>query len=224
VIARLFDSGQFFEISPGWARNVVTGFARLCGRSVGILASQPNWLGGVLDSAASQKAGRHVIQCDRFGIPLIVLVDTPGFLPGLRQEREGVIRFGAGLVQAFASATVPRITLIIRKAIGGAFIAMNSRELGADYVFAWPQAQIGVMSARSAVGVIHRRALAGAGEDPELLQQLEARYTRDHLRAEVAAASGQVDELIEPGQTRDAIARALGSIVERCFTTGPEVQ
>ena len=160
VLAGLVDDGRLLEVSSAWARNLVCGFARLDGRSVGVIANQPRYLGGVLDAAASEKGARFVSKCDAFGIPLLVLVDTPGYMPGTKQEGAGVIRHGAGLVHAFAQATVPRITLIVRKAFGGAFIAMNSKDLGADYVFAWPGAEIGVMGARPAVGVIHRRELA----------------------------------------------------------------
>jgi acetyl-CoA carboxylase carboxyltransferase component len=153
-----------------------------------------------------------VAKCDSFGIPLLVLVDTPGYMPGTRQESAGVIRAGAGFVHAFAQATVPRITLILRKAFGGAFITMNSKDLGADYVFAWPRAEIGVMGARPAVGVIHRRELAVA-EDPEAERdRLAERYADSQLRPEVAAARGFVDELIEPAETRGRLVWAFNSL------------
>ncbi len=139
-------------MAAGWARNLVTGMARIDGRPVGVIANQPRYLGGVLDAASSEKGARFVKKCNSFGIPLLVLVDTPGFMPGIRQESAGVIRHGATLVHAFAEATVPRVTLIVRKAFGGAFITMNSKDLGADYVFAWPEAEIGVMGAKPAVG------------------------------------------------------------------------
>jgi len=171
----------------------------------------------VLDAECSQKGARFVSTCDRFGIPLVVLVDTPGFMPGSRQERDGVIRHGASFVHAFAAATVPRVTLIVRKAFGGAFITMNSKDLGADYVFAWPRAQIGVMGALPAVGIIHRRELA-AVEDPQAeRERLAERYADTHLRAEVAAASGHVDELIEPASTRSRLAGALRSLQEEVW-------
>jgi acetyl-CoA carboxylase carboxyltransferase component len=212
VMRSLLDGGELLEISPGWARNLVTAFARIEGQSVGVIANQPRHLGGVLDAAGSQKGARFVSQCNAFGIPLLVLVDTPGFMPGSRQEHQGVIRHGASLVRAFAAAEVPRVTLILRKAFGGAFITMNSKDLGADYVFAWPQAEIGVMGARPAVGVIHRRELAGA-EDPEAERaRLAERYADRHLRAQVAAASGHIDELIEPCETRERLSWALRSL------------
>jgi acetyl-CoA carboxylase carboxyltransferase component len=215
VVSGLVDGGRLLEVSSAWARNLVCGFARLDGRSVGVIANQPRYLGGVLDAAASEKGARFVSKCDAFGIPLLVLVDTPGYMPGTRQEGAGVIRHGAGLVHAFAQATVPRITLIVRKAFGGAFIAMNSKDLGADYVFAWPGAQIGVMGARPAVGVIHRRELALA-EDPEAeRERLAAQYAEAQLRPQVAAATGYVDELIEPWETRGRLAWAFGTLEAR---------
>jgi acetyl-CoA carboxylase carboxyltransferase component len=212
VIAAIVDDGELLEISAGWARNLVTAFARIDGRTVGVIANQPRYLGGVLDAASSEKGARFVTKCDSFGIPLVVLVDTPGFMPGARQEAAGVIRLGATFVHAFAQATVPRVTLIMRKAFGGAFITMNSKDLGADYVFAWPQAEIGVMGARPAVGVIHRRELALA-EDPEAEHdRLAAMYAESQLRPEVAAAQGYVDELIDPADTRPRLMWALQSL------------
>jgi acetyl-CoA carboxylase carboxyltransferase component len=212
VIRSVVDGGALLEVCAGWARNIVTGFARLEGEPVGVIANQPRHLGGALDADSSQKGARFVARCNKFGIPLVVLVDTPGYLPGTRQEAAGVIRFGATLVHAFAEATVPRVTVILRKAFGGAFITMNSKDLGADYVFAWPQAQIGVMGAKPAVGIIHRRDLAAA-EDPEAArEQLVAQYAETHLRSEVAAREGYVDELIPPTDTRSRLAWALQSL------------
>lgn len=208
----IVDAGSLLEVAPRWARSVVTGFARIGGRPVGLIASQPRYLGGVLDTESSQKAARFVSSCDAFGLPLLVLVDTPGFMPGVQQERAGVIRFGATLVRAFAAATVPRVTVVMRKAYGGAYIAMNSRGLGADFVFAWPQAEIGVMGAHPATGIIHRRELAAA-DDPEATQQaLSAAYAEEHLGAEVAAAGGFVDEVIEPRDTRARVAGAFAAL------------
>jgi acetyl-CoA carboxylase carboxyltransferase component len=212
VVRALVDGGRLQEISPNWARNMVCGFARVDGRAVGIVANQPRYLGGVLDAESSQKAARFVRTCNLFGLPLVVLVDTPGFLPGTRQEKAGVIRHGAKLVHAFAEATVPRVTVIMRKAFGGAFIAMNSKELGSDLVFAWPQAQIGVMGAEQAVGIVHRRELAGAADPGAERERLGRRYAREHLSAGAAVADGHVDEIITPGETRGRIAAALGSL------------
>jgi acetyl-CoA carboxylase carboxyltransferase component len=212
VIERVVDDGELLEVAPGWARNLVCGFARIDGRSVGIVANQPRWLGGVLDAESSQKGARFVSQCDKFGIPLVVLVDTPGYMPGTRQESAGVIRFGATLVHAFAEASVPRVTVVLRKAFGGAYITMNSKDLGADYVFAWPEAEMGVMAAASAVGLIHRRELAAADDPQALRSHLQARYEEDHLQSASAARTGYVDELIQSYETRERLAWALESL------------
>ena len=212
VIRALVDGGELLEASAAWARNLVTGFARLSGRSVGVVANQPRHLGGIIDADAAQKGARFVSKCNAFGIPLLVLVDTPGYMPGTRQEAAGVIRFGAGFVHAFAEAEVPRVTLILRKAFGGAYITMNSKDLGADFVFAWPNAQIGVMAAKSAVGIIHRRDLAAA-DDPEAERDLLAdRYAETQLCPRVAASTGYIDELIAPAQTRSRLAWAFRSL------------
>jgi len=209
VIRTLVDGGRLLEISPRWARNMLTGFARIDGRAVGIVANQPRHLGGVLDADSATKAARFVRTCDLYGIPLVVLVDTPGFLPGTRQEKLGVIRHGAKLVHAFAAATVPRVTVVLRKAFGGAFIAMNSRELGADLVLAWPQAQLGVMGGKQAVDLVHRRAIAAADDPDEEREQLAEEYERDCLSAATAASEGVIDEVVTPTDTRHRIAGAL---------------
>src|SRR6202012_3496573 len=206
VIGAIVDGGELLEVSARWARNLVTGFARLDGRTVGVVANQPRYTGGVLDVASSEKGARFVAKCDAFGIPLLVLVDTPGYMPGVRQESAGVIRAGASFVHAFAEATVPRITVILRKAFGGAFITMNSKDLGADYVFAWPQAEIGIMGAKPAVGVIHRRQLAAADDAEAERARLAPEYAETQLHSGVAAARGFVDELIVPEQTRARLA------------------
>jgi acetyl-CoA carboxylase carboxyltransferase component len=212
VIRLIVDGGSLLEVSAGWARNIVTAFARIDGRTVGVIANQPRYLGGVLDVDSSQKGARFVSKCNAFGIPLLVLVDTPGFMPGTKQESDGVIRFGATLVHAFAEATVPRVTVILRKAFGGAFITMNSKDLGADYVFAWPQAQIGVMGAKPAVGIIHRRELAAADDPEQARTMLADEYAYAQLRPQVAAQAGYVDELIEPDDTRRRVAWAFSTL------------
>ncbi|HWC85845.1 MAG TPA: acyl-CoA carboxylase subunit beta [Solirubrobacteraceae bacterium] len=212
VISCVTDEGKLLEVASGWARNLVTGFARIDGRPVGVIANQPRYMGGVLDAATSQKGARFVSKCNGFGIPLVVLVDTPGFMPGRKQEAAGVIRFGATLVHAFAEATVPRVTVILRKAFGGAFITMNSKDLGADCVYAWPQAEIGVMGARPAVGIVHRRELAAAPDPEATRDRLTAEYADEHLRSEVAVRAGFVDELITPMETRSRLAWTLCSL------------
>jgi acetyl-CoA carboxylase carboxyltransferase component len=212
VIRGIADGGRLLEWAPRWARNVTCGFARLEGRAVGIVANQPRHLGGVLDADSASKAARFVRTCNAFGLPLVVLVDTPGFLPGTGQERGGVIRHGAKLVHAFAEATVPKVTIVLRKAFGGAFIAMNARDLGADYAFAWPRAQIGVMGAHQAVGIVHRREIAAAEDPGATRAAFAADYAEAHLGAGVAAAEGFVDEVIPPGDTRRRLVEALASL------------
>jgi acetyl-CoA carboxylase carboxyltransferase component len=215
VVEAVVDAGHLLEISSRWARNMVTGFARIEGRPVGVVANQPRRLGGVIDAAASEKAARFVRMCDRFGIPLVVLVDTPGFMPGTRQEGAGVIRHGASLLRAFAGASVPRVTVVLRKAYGGAVITMNSKDLGADMVFAWPGAEIGIMAANQAVGVVHRRRLREASDPEALGANLAAAYAEEHLTATAAAANGFIDEVIEPAESRSSLAWALSSLERR---------
>lgn len=212
VVRGLVDGGRLLEWSPRWARNVVCGFARLDGRPVGVVANQPRYLGGVLDAEAGSKAARFVRTCNAFGLPLVVLVDTPGFMPGTKQERSGVIRHGAKLVHAFAEATVPKVTVVLRKAFGGAYIAMNSRDLGADYVFAWPQAQLGVMGAKQAVTIVNRRDIAAADDPGAARDAYATEYADQHLTAAVAAAEGYVDELVLPGDTRRRLCEALSTL------------
>jgi acetyl-CoA carboxylase carboxyltransferase component len=209
VTRAIVDGGRLLEINERWARSIVTGFARIDGRSVGIVANQPRYLGGVLDAQSATKGARFVRTCDLYGIPLVVLVDTPGFLPGTGQERVGVIRHGAKLVHAFAAATVPRITVVLRKAFGGAFIAMNSRELGADLVLAWPQAQLGVMGPKQAVDLIHRRDIKAAADPEQARDDFAAGYEREYLTAQASAREGVVDEIVDPPSTRRRLASAL---------------
>jgi acetyl-CoA carboxylase carboxyltransferase component len=202
----IVDAGSLLELSPRWARNMVCGLARLEGRAVGVVANQPKYLGGVIDAEGSEKAARFVSTCDRFGLPLLVFADTPGFMPGGRQERTGVIRYGADLLRAFAAAGVPKLTVVLRKAYGGAYITMNSKGLGADLVFAWPGAELGIMGANQAVGVIHRR------ESDERRAVLADAYAEEHLGAESAARDGFVDEIVVPAETRGRLAWALDAL------------
>jgi acetyl-CoA carboxylase carboxyltransferase component len=205
VIAKLVDGGRLLELAGRWARNMVTTFARLEGRAVGVIANQPRYLGGAIDACASEKGAWFVNICDRLRIPLVVLVDTPGFLPGGRQERAGVIRHGASLLRAFSCATVPRLTITLRQAYGGAHIVMNSRGLGADLTLAWPGSDIGIMGARQAVAIIERQSVA-AGANVDALAE---RYAQEQLRAAVSAARGHIDEIIQPEQTRECLLGAL---------------
>ncbi len=209
------DAGSLVEVFPRWARNVVTTFARLDGRPVAVVANQPRHLGGVLDAEGSEKAARFVSCCDSFGLPLIAFVDTPGFMPGSRQERAGVIRRGAQLVHAFAAARVPKLTVVLRKSYGGAYITMNSRDLGADLVLAWPDAELGIMSARAAVGIVNRRDLRVAADPEAERTRLADAYADEHLRADAAAAAGFVDEIIAPAETRERLCWALSTLAGR---------
>jgi acetyl-CoA carboxylase carboxyltransferase component len=209
VIRDIVDDGRFLEMSPRWARNLVTGFARVDGRAVGLVANQPGHLGGVLDVSASEKGARFVGTCDAHGVPLLVLVDTPGFMPGSAQESAGVIRHGAQLVRAFAAATVPRLTVVLRKAYGGAYITMNSKDLGADAVFAWTGSEIGIMGARAAVSILHRRRLAETEAPEALADHLAAEYAAGYIAAQNALRLGLVDEVIEPRETRSRVSAAL---------------
>lgn len=205
------DPSQMVELHPKWAPNIVTALGRLGGGTVGIIANNPLRLGGCLDSLSAEKCARFVRMCNAFGIPLVVLVDVPGYLPGVGQEHGGVVRRGAKLLHAFAEATVPRVTLVTRKAYGGAYIAMNARSLGATKVFAWPTAEIAVMGAVAAVRVLHRKKLAAV--PPEERPALEARLAEEHERiaggVERAIDLGVVDEVIDPAVTRSTIARAI---------------
>lgn len=212
AIAGVADGGSLLELCPRWARNVVTALGCLEGRPVGIVANQPHYLGGVLDAEGSEKAARFVGFCDSFGLPLIAVVDTPGFMPGSRQEAAGVIRHGASLVRAFASARVPKLTVVFRKSYGGAYITMNSRDLGADLVIAWPDAELGIMSARAAVGIVGRRQLEAAADREAERERLARAYADEHLRAEAAAAAGFIDEIVEPRDTRARLAGALRAL------------
>jgi acetyl-CoA carboxylase carboxyltransferase component len=212
VIRSLTDGSRVLEINGGWARNMVTAFGWIEGRAVGIVANQPKWLGGVIDAAAAEKAAGFVDDCDRFGLPLVVLVDTPGFMPGSGQEGLGVIRQGASLLKAFASARIPRLTVVLRKAYGGGVITMNSKDLGADFVFAWPAAEIGIMAARQAIGITHRRTLEAAHDRQIALEELTRSYADEHLNAAAAAAAGFVDEVIQPAETRRRLDWALTSL------------
>jgi acetyl-CoA/propionyl-CoA carboxylase carboxyl transferase subunit len=210
LLAGLLDEPGL-ELHPRWAPNVVTMLGRLAGRTVGVIANNPLRLGGCLDATSAEKAARFVRMCDAFGVPLVVVVDVPGYLPGVGQEWDGVVRRGAKLLHAFAEASVPRVTLVTRKVYGGAYIAMNSRALGATKVFAWPGAEVAVMGALAAIRILYRRTLADV--PPEKLHEVEAELAAKHEQEagglDRALALGVVDEVIEPSRTREAIARAI---------------
>ncbi|MFA6534693.1 MAG: acyl-CoA carboxylase subunit beta [Candidatus Babeliales bacterium] len=211
LICSIFDPESFFEIHEYFAPNIVVGFARLNGKIVGLVANQPQVKAGVIDIDASCKAARFINFCDAFSIPIISLVDVPGFLPGVEQEHNGIIRHGAKLIYAYAAATVPKITLIIRKAFGGAYVVMGSKELGTDFNFSWPNSQIAVLGAKGAIAILHRSELANAlPENREaLIQKLEADYEREFMNPVTAAENGYIDAIIEPIKTRYHLIRAL---------------
>jgi acetyl-CoA/propionyl-CoA carboxylase carboxyl transferase subunit len=214
LITGLLDSdSDVQELHPKWAPNIVTTLGRLGGRTVGVVANNPLRLGGCLDSSSAEKAARFVRMCDSFGVPLLVVVDVPGYLPGVGQEWDGVVRRGAKLLHAFSEAVVPRVTLITRKAYGGAYIAMNSRSLGATKVFAWPTAEVAVMGAVAAVRVLHRRILADLPDDQRAAMELELAAEHEKISGGVARAIeiGVVDEIIEPTRSRSAVAQAFAS-------------
>ena len=207
----ILDEGSTFELHARWAPNITIAFGRLGGRTVGVIANNPLRLGGCLDSLSAEKAARFVRLCDTFGVPLVVVVDVPGYLPGVGQEWDGVVRRGAKLLHAFSEASVPRVTLVTRKAYGGAYIAMNSRSLGATRVFAWPSAEIAVMGSVAAIRILHRRKLAEIA--PDMVATVEADLAAEHERIaggiDKAVEIGVVDEIISPTATRSAIAAAI---------------
>ncbi|AYM41689.1 MULTISPECIES: acyl-CoA carboxylase subunit beta [Mycobacteroides] len=218
IVNALLDGDDPFEEFQGkWAPSMVIGLGRLAGRSVGVLANNPLRLGGCLNSESAEKAARFVRLCNAFGIPLIVLVDVPGYLPGVGQEWGGVVRRGAKLLHAFGEATVPRVTLVTRKIYGGAYIAMNSRSLGATKVFAWPDAEVAVMGAKAAVGILHKKQLAAAPEEEReaLHEELALEHERIAGGVDRAIEIGVVDEEIEPSQTRAVLTRALAEAPSR---------
>ena len=220
LICSILDGAEFLEVQPHFARNIVCGFGRLGGQAIGLVANQPAVLAGVLDNDASVKAARFVRFCDAFNIPLIVLVDVPGFMPGPEQERGGIIRHGAKLLYAFIEATVPRVTVIVRKAYGGAYLVMNSKHILGDINYAWPSAEIAVMGPRGAAEILYRKEI-GTSPDPErALAEREAQYRAAFENPFVAAQRGYIDDVIFPQQTRHRLIRAL-QLLEGKTTEGP---
>ncbi len=209
IVNELVDEGSFFEVHKDYAENIVVGFARLAGRSIGVVANQPAVLAGVLDINSSKKGARFVRFCDCFNIPLLTLVDVPGFLPGTDQEWHAIITNGAKLLYAFSEATVPKITVITRKAYGGAYDVMNSKHIGADMNFAWPNAEIAVVGAKGAAEIIFRKEIAGAPDPEAKLKEVMDSYSENFAHPYKAAARGFIDEVIEPSQTRQKLIRAF---------------
>ena len=212
VITRVVDNQDFMEIQPDFAPNMVIGFARLQGRPIGIVANQPIVMAGALDINASDKSARFVRFCNAFNIPLITFVDVPGFLPGVEQERGGIIRHGAKMLFAYSAATVPKITLILRKAYGGAYLAMCGKDLGADRVLAWPTAEVAVMGAEGAAGIVFRREIEAAEDKVARRKELVEEYRETFANPYVAAGRRLVDDVIEPSETRKCLAQALESL------------
>jgi propionyl-CoA carboxylase beta chain len=222
VVESIVDDGDFYEVHQHFAKNIVVGFARLDGYTIGVIGNQPSALAGTLDIDASAKGARFVRFCDAFNIPLVTFVDVPGFLPGVDQEHGGIIRHGSKLLYAYCEATVPRITVITRKAYGGAYVVMNSRSVGADIVFAWPTAQIAVMGAQGAVNIIHRRALADAEDVDTIRRELVDEYEERFGNPYVAAELGLVDEVIQPRATRPRLIQAMEMLRAKRGQTPPK--
>ncbi len=215
VLKTFVDRDTLFEVQKDYAKNIVVGFARLNGEVIGIVANQPYCLGGALDCAASEKAARFIRFCDCFHIPLLTVEDVPGFMPGTKQEHGGIIRRGAKLLYAYAEATVPKITLITRKAIGGAYICMNSKGMGADVVFAWPIAQTAVLGAEGAVDILYGRKLSEERDDGTRRAQLIEEYEKEYMNPYIAAKRGFIDEVILPEETREKLADSFKALKDK---------
>ncbi|MFZ2487246.1 MAG: acyl-CoA carboxylase subunit beta [Anaerolineae bacterium] len=222
AIDRIVDRDSFFEIQPYYARNAIVGFGRFDGYVTGIVANQPNYLAGVLDIDSSDKIARFVRICDAYNIPLVTLVDCPGYLPGVEQEHHGIIRHGAKVIYAYCEATVPKISIVTRKAIGGAYIAMSSKQMRSDLAFAWPTAQIAVMGADGAVNILYRKQLAEAADPAALRAEIIAQYQSTFMSPYAAADMGQIDEVIEPRETRARLIAALDVLRGKVSTNPPK--
>lgn len=222
VIEMVVDRGTFIELKPRWACNAITGLARINHHSVGIIAQEPSVMAGVLDINSSDKISRFVRMCDCFNIPLVTFVDSPGFLPGIDQEHNGVIRHGAKILYAYAEATVPKIAVITRKAYGGAYVVMSSKFLGTDANFAWPSAEIAVMGAEAAVNVLYKRQIASAEDPAAEHKRLVTEYRQKFGSPIYAAQSGYVDDVIEPRETRPRVIAALASLRDKFSVTPPK--
>ena len=222
AITGLFDGGSFFEVHGAFARNAVVGFARLNGAVVGIVAQQPLHLAGVIDIDASDKIARFVRFCDCFNIPIITLVDSPGFLPGVEQEHGGIIRHGAKIVYAYSEATVPKISIVTRKAYGGAYIVMSSKYIRTDLCLAWPTAEIAVMGAEGAVAILHRKALKQAADPEALHAELVAEFQEKYGKPYLVAASGHVDDIVKPSETRARLIAALQILKDKAAQSPPK--
>jgi len=215
IISSVVDNGDFLEVQPLWAPNIVIGFARLNGRSVGIVANQPKYFAGTLDIQSSTKAGRFVRFCDCFNIPVVTFVDVPGFLPGVDQEHGGIIRHGSKLLYAYIEATVPKITLILRKAYGGAYDVMGSKHSGGDINYAWPTAEIAVMGPEGAINIIFRKEIATAKDPKQKRKELVSEYRQKFANPYITAQKAYIDDVIEPAHTRPKLITALEMLVTK---------
>jgi acetyl-CoA carboxylase carboxyltransferase component len=222
VIRLIVDDGQFFEIHESYAQNIVVGFARLGGHSIGIVANQPTVLAGVLDINSSEKAARFVRFCDAFNLPILTFVDVPGFMPGIGQEHGGIIRSGAKLLYAYCEATVPKLTVVTRKAYGGAYDVMSSKHIRGDVNLAWPSAEIAVMGPEGAVNIIFRKELAQAEDPAERKAELVAEYRQKFANPYVAASRGYIDDVIEPRETRSRLINALEMLSNKRDSNPPK--
>jgi methylmalonyl-CoA carboxyltransferase large subunit len=222
ILERLVDFQDFMEIQPGFAPNIVIGFARIEGRTIGIVANQPCALAGALDINSSDKAARFIRFCNAFNIPLVTFVDVPGFLPGIEQEYGGIIRHGAKMLFAYSAATVPKVTVILRKAYGGAYLAMCGKDLGADRVIAWPTAEVAVMGAEGAAEIVFRKEIEAAEDKPAKRREMIELYRDSFANPYVAASRGLVDDIIEPAETRNYLARVLDSLHAKRETRPPK--
>ncbi|HEX2557821.1 MAG TPA: carboxyl transferase domain-containing protein, partial [Nitrososphaera sp.] len=215
IIKSIVDNGDFFEIHELFAENIIVGFARMAGRTVGMIANQPMYLAGALDINSSNKTARFIRFCDSFNIPIVTLVDTPGYLPGTDQEHNGIIRHGSKLLFAYCEATVPKVTCIIGKAYGGAYIAMGSKNLRADINYAWPTAEIAVLGPEAAITIIHRRDLKSSADAAAKKKQLAKEYRDKFANPYIAAEKGTIDLVIDPAETRPMIIRALEALANK---------
>jgi propionyl-CoA carboxylase beta chain len=222
VINLLVDGGDFLEVQREFAKNLVVGFARIQGLVVGIVANQPAVKAGTLDIDSSDKGARFIRLCNIFNIPLVTLVDIPGFMPGVAQERGGIIRHGAKMLFAYAAATVPKITVIMRKAYGGAYLAMCSRDMGADFVYAWPCSEIAVMGADGAVSILYKKEIAAAADPKQKAAELAADYRDKFSSPYEAAAKAMINDIIEPAQTRGIVAMTLRNTLSKRETRPPK--
>ena len=222
IIESVVDSGNFLQVHQNFAGNVLVGFSRMDGNTVGIVAQQPNQLAGVLDINASVKAARFVRFCDAFNIPIITFIDVPGFMPGTSQEHSGIIRHGAKLIFAYAEATVPKISVLTRKAYGGAYIVMSSKSLRSDLNYSWPTGQVAVMGAEGAVNIIHRSAIKDAEDSEAKRKELVNEYEENLMNPYIAASRGYIDDVIEPSKTRTKIIKALRMLENKRETLPPK--